>query len=287
MSTLPRSHSKTNDVEVVEFSLVPQHRDGIFRALEPGVRHGVDMPDAALLAAAREHLPQEMLREMRDVPLAGGAVVYVVHNAPEIGKAELLEHYNMMARRGSKKECPSFADMIARGTQLALGYKSTGNDRMQLRKSRKGRYAMDLHKDGYAVSAFSTVLNDQQAPTRFTNWKAVVAEAAADPALSSINIRYGSEDHIKLGEFALRFPDWEEKLAGTIRLSKKNPPEAAAQFEALVARHSRDIMLEPGDTALWANKGMLIHSGRDGTLDTPEGSISRATVLNLASPTRC
>jgi hypothetical protein len=286
MNELQRTHSLANDVEVIEFSLMPVHKNGLRMALESGVNRGVEVPDAALLAAARDHLPAEMLREMRDAPKAGGAVLFVMHNAPEIGKAQLLEHYNEMARLGTKKDCPTFADLIARGTQLTLGHKSTGNDRLQLRKSAKGKYAMDLHKDGYAVSAFSTVVNDQQAPTRFTNWKAALAEASTDPALSRITIRYGSKEDIPLGEFSARHPEWEEKLAGTIRLGRKNPPEAAALFDALIERHSRDIILQPGDMALWANKGMLVHSGRDGTLDSPEGTISRATVLNLGAPLR-
>lgn len=279
-----RKETTIHGVTVVEFTLLPEHAQALGDALTPAVLRGSPLPDKQLEPLVRSHLPTDMLGELSSLPARGNdAVVYVIHGLPELPQQAFRNHYAVPSA-GGRPDAPTLADPIARGVLLHMEHKSTQNNPMQLRKSQRGKYAMHPHKDGFMVSAFSSVINDQQAPTRFTNWAALLADATSNPVLSGLKIKYGAEDNISLGEFSARFSGWQEKLAGTIQLSRNNPPTARGLWDALMEKHSRDIILERGGTALWTNDGVIVHNAMNGTIACKEGEISRATVLNLAQP---
>ncbi|NBO18595.1 MAG: hypothetical protein EBV03_05085 [Proteobacteria bacterium] len=292
MQDVIRETRSRNGITFVEFTLLPAHAQGLEAGFLPGIRRGIDLPDVVLKGVVDNHLPPSMLEELRDMPKSGAPRVYIIHGAPEISREEFLAQCAAIeaAPSGNKPLHRTIADRMTRGVQLNMDHKSTGNNPMYVRKNNKATVGRtnEPHKDGSMVSGFSMIINDQQAPTRFTDWRGLLDEAKRDPTLGNILVRYGSKDGVRLADFDNEFRGWEDKLAGVIMFSAKNPTgsEAMLRYELAYAKHSEDVVLKPGDIALWTNKGMMLHSARDGNVICPEGVISRAAVLNLAHPNR-
>lgn len=283
MQDVLRTAQTSKGITIVHLSLLESHRLGLMHDLLMPASRGVEVPDVALKSAVGDNLPPAMLEELREMPAAGAPVVYIVHHAPQV-EAPNVRRAGLGPEQLTNQ---ALLDRMTRGVQLHMGHVSTGPQPL-VRKSQKGTVGRtnDPHKDGTLVSGFSITINDQQAPTRFTNWRALLDEARQDPTLGNVLVTCGGKD-VRLADFDKVFRGWQDKLATSIVFSTKNPPgEAHMRFEVAYAQHSEDVILQPGDTALWSNRGMIVHSAREGGVICPEGTVSRAAVLNMARPVR-
>src|SRR5262249_5912440 len=111
-----------------------------------------------------------------------------------------------------------------------------------------------LHKHGEKVTGAGGIFTDG-ALTRFTDMQTLLEEAKTNPDAGDLAVRSPGGARIMLNEFENRKSNWRRRQEFSIEPNDQDKPA----FDALLKKHSQDVMIGPGDLALWANDGRIFH----------------------------
>ena len=261
-----RPKDGSEPLTVIEFSLTIPVRESLKEAIDEYRASGKN-DNAALAEIVTNHLPKEILEELknnfikRDVP----ATVYVVKNLPEIERHEIPNKFRHI---GNDEELPelvtqkSYGSYIWRGLAYALnlGYVK---DLPMLRYSGVDSNSVGMYRHQGDANKISTVVGTKETspPLRFTDIKTLSEAGSKLQVLVRENFSSGrfTED----GPVPLNKLNSVEVITdmkpGEIGIFPAGGKKEAAEYEALVKKHSQEVVPEAGDLMLWAGNGRIYY----------------------------
>jgi len=246
-------------VTVVEFSLTDDARVKLERALEPYVSgKETDLSKLGNIFLNKDNFPAPILEELKNLSEEGKAAstVYVVKNLPELKTKDIL---NL-----SPSDCTlsTYANFIALGIGQAIKMERVGGSHYLERLPKAEIQGQHLHKHRQFLSALSGLYLRKnkgfQPATRFTNIRTLLQ----DPIFPQVH-----NNSVSL----VRLPGKGERIRNERDFLKQvMEPECPQEIELwidgnhpqlnkLVASHSKEVVVGPGDLVMWSNYGDIHH----------------------------
>ena len=257
---LPRDSSQP--LTVIEFSLVPQIKESLKKAIDEFRATDYDdevLSNEALAKIIQDHFPPEVLTELRTLAEKNehANTVYVVNNLPMVPKEKMSG--NRQERKEWKeqrlKQQRDYAFYIGKAVGLAVGLKHVENFKLsRFNNQATGIVGANLHNHT-GISVLSGVMSLDRAPTGFTDWHAMLQDAAAGEIspMPTVSIDDGKPP-VSLNELTPEYTDLHP--AGEITII---PHDHKAVFHELENRHSQKIIARPGSLIIWPEDGRIYH----------------------------
>ncbi|MBY0407742.1 MAG: hypothetical protein K2Q01_08615, partial [Rickettsiales bacterium] len=243
------SNPNLEPLTVVEFSLVPEVKAELMRALEPFIKG--ETKDKALLAKImNDTMPPEVMADMKSLGHRNddAHTVYVVKNLPSF-KDETNPKLTNTKQKVEEathvwRNTPNYGHLMAKGVALALGLEPGVPIEMFRAAHDHSTYANKLHKHEENVTMLSVSKPDGSV-TRFTDMLTLSEDPhAAQVQVVASNAAGNRDDLASLNQMHAPHPH-EKDIVPLSNVSNEQ------HYNLALDKHSLDVKTDYGDLVLW------------------------------------
>jgi hypothetical protein len=287
--TTPKDHTNgSQPLTIVSFSLIPDIKKSLQTSLDDYRSKEAHPPSAtdreALKGIISEHLPKEIIDELKSVARKGGApnTVYVIKNLPEIEEIEpKLLHLSATNELDDYIIHNAYTHLLQRGIGLCMGLKF--HDKFFSLSRYSGTTEIPngsgLHKDAEEVTMMGGIWTNG-AGTLLTDLQTLIEEAKMLPPQDVPEVKISKHRersrNMLLSEMDTNYPGWLKNQEIFIEAVTHED-----KFKELLLKHSKKIVVEPGDLVIWVEDGRLFHQAltKKDAPDKPIDELTRCVVV--------
>ena len=270
----------SSPLTVIEFSLTNEPKICLEQALRPYIEGNFNETTPSLKDIIEATVPKEILKELSILSAKGEppSNIYVIKNLPELPPEDIkngkYSDYFLKTR--------SYASLIGEGVGHAIDLQRQGTvllKRTSVDSEILGSQAMHKHPDQVTGLAGIYLTEQAQPATRFTD----MGTLSEDASLEATNLTVKTVESLRgmgavtVSEFQKKWPLWKDRAE--MKLLFKGDKE---KLDELVAKHSQEVIVSPGDLVLWSNHGRIFHEALPAK-ETPysEETITRIVLAQL------
>lgn len=282
---------------LVTHTLTDAGRERLREALQPHVKGGAKKDKEALGAIIERLMPPAIMQELQEIKQQPDLPKLVmIRNLPEVAEQDISRTKADIAGqcgediRKSKESwqawitAHSYASCINQGLFEALEMQSGAQFKpIRYFNENEDIPSTRLHRDQMEMTALAVVMTDA-APTAFVDWPAVLAEAIGQGlGGAKLILNAGKTEGTATSFDTLMAMDKAKPVNynNMHGVDRHESPETVAKIEAIIAKHSHQLVIGPGDVVVGSNKSRILHRGLLGPEQAGEG-VRRLACVNFA-----